>query len=1031
MIRPGSSFACRWSRALAWWLAVLLAGHGGMAAGQVRDRSLAQMHHTAWSVRDGAPAQIDALAQTADGDLWLATATGLFHFDGVRFERVEAVGGERLLSANVASLLALPGGGLWVGYRFGGASLLQAGRVSHFTTAQGLPTGTVTGFAVDADHSVWATTSHGLARLQGERWQPVGAEQGYTGAAGHTLMVDRGGSLWVVAEQGIYRLPRGSQRFEKAGPAVGYAWLKQAHDGSIWVSDGVHGVRPLADVRGGPAKPAARPELRQSGPFLFDRSGALWVSVPGGLGRLPQFDTPAGTPRGVAMDRSDKALTGDVVLVLLEDREGNIWMSTSGGLDRYRRNKLTRMPLPPNSLWFALAAGDDGGVWVGSANRPLMKLSSRVEQRPDVNGRMTSALRDEQGVVWFAGESGLWRGKGARFEAVALPEGLGDNPVQAMAGDRGGTLWLSVARKGMFRRVDERWQPVPDAAGLPGQYPLTMALDGRGRLWSGYANNRVLLRDGARERLFTAAQGLGVGSVLALHARGARVWVGGEFGLARLEGSGDAQAFRPVLGVGGEVFSGLSGIVETAQGDLWMNGGEGISHIAAAELQRALADPAYRVHFERFDFRDGLDGAAVQLRPVPSAVQASDGKLWFATNNSVVWIDPNDVPRNPAPPTVQVRALRADERAYDISPSAAAPQLPVGTTSLEIAYTALSLSIPERVRFRYQLQGVDKGWQEAGTRREAFYTNLRPGAYEFRVLAANEDGVWSPAGATLHFGIEPAFYQTTWFALMCVPAAAGLLWGVYWLRWRVMAARISDRLQARLIERERIARELHDTLLQSVQGLILRFHSGLATLPPEGTARLALETALDRAEQVLVEGRDRVTDLRARASTVGSLSLALVDAGEQGAAAHPPTRFQFSEQGAVRALDHVVHDEVLQIGREALANAFAHAEAGQVTLTLGWGERALALRIEDDGRGVDDAVLAAGGRVGHWGLQGMRERAEALQARLAISRPAQGGTALALVVPAKRAYRAAEPPPRRATARALWARILSRWTPNR
>lgn len=1029
---------------IALWLASVAMAAAAPVASAERLTGLTQLHHTAWSVRDGAPAQIDALAQTADGALWLATATGLVQFDGVRFERVDQVGGQPLLSSNVASLFAPPQGGLWVGFRFGGAALLQDGQLRQFTPADGLPVGTVTSFAIDAQGSVWATTSRGLAQLRGGRWQAAGEAEGYAGGAGHALLRDRRGVLWLVAEAGIYRRPPAGGRFQRVAPGVGYAWLRESRDGSLWISDGAAGLRPLLDEQGRPVPRARRQDLTQSGAFLFDRSGALWVSVPGGLGRVAGFDGPGPQARDLPMERTGSALSGDVALVLLEDREGNIWSSTSGGLDRFRRNKLTRVPLPPNSLWFALAAADGQGVWAGSANRPLMALDDQVTEFPGIQGRMTAALRDGQGDVWLAGEGGLWRGRDGRFDKVPLPAELAESPVQSLMRDRQGVLWASVARKGLFRLQGPQWTRVEPPLALAGQYPLTLALDSEGRLWQGYTDNQVVVvtppaagaasapstpsapsapaasaasAASAGGRLLGARQGLRVGSVLALQAAGPRVWVGGEFGLAAWQG----ERFQPVVGRGGEVFGGLSGILETPTGELWLNGGQGISRIPAAEVARALAEPGYPVQFERFDFRDGLDGGAVQLRPVPSAVQAADGKLWFATNNSVVWVDPQAVPRNAAPPEVRIRTLKADGRSHDAA--GVEPVLPVGTTALELAYTAFSLAIPERVRFRYRLEGVDKGWQDAGNRREAFYTNLQPGRYEFRVLASNEDGVWSPQGAVMRWRIEPAFYQTTWFAVLCIPLAGALLGGLAWLRWRAMAARIRERLQARMIERERIARELHDTLLQSVQGLILRFQSAVVRLPEGEPARQALEKALDSAETVLVEGRDRVADLRARHGDARSLAQGLADAASLAAAARPELQVAVHQHGEPRPLDLLVQDEVLQIAREALANACTHAEAREVVAELQWQHRALVLCISDDGIGIPEPVLSAGGRPGHWGLQGMRERAEGLQARLRLIRRPEGGTRLELKVPAARAYRRAQPDVRRG-----WGRILRPWS---
>ncbi|HSI58757.1 MAG TPA: ATP-binding protein, partial [Ideonella sp.] len=295
-------------------------------------------------------------------------------------------------------------------------------------------------------------------------------------------------------------------------------------------------------------------------------------------------------------------------------------------------------------------------------------------------------------------------------------------------------------------------------------------------------------------------------------------------------------------------------------------------------------------------------------------------------------------------------------------------------------------------------------------RREAFYTNLSPGSYRFSVRAANDDGVWNDAGASLSFTVLPAFWQTWWFRLLCVPLVAGLLWVLYQLRLRVVAERLSDRLQARMIERERIARELHDTLLQSVQGLILRFQSGTARLAPDDPVRMALGKALDRAEQVLEEGRDRVNDLRLQppgerdlAQGLERLAVELTEQVAERVDAEPP-EFSLHQQGEPRPLRPGVHEELYRLGREALVNAYTHARAHHIALRLQWGDDALGLSVADDGCGIAPAILAAGGRAGHWGLAGMQERAADLKATLELHSEAASGTTVSLRLPAQLAY---------------------------
>jgi signal transduction histidine kinase len=327
----------------------------------------------------------------------------------------------------------------------------------------------------------------------------------------------------------------------------------------------------------------------------------------------------------------------------------------------------------------------------------------------------------------------------------------------------------------------------------------------------------------------------------------------------------------------------------------------------------------------------------------------------------------------------------------------------VYTNSLQIEYSAGSLTIPERVRFRHKLDGLDSDWQDAGTRREALYTNLGPGRYTFRVAAANNDGVWNEAGASIAFTIPPAFYQTRWFYALCALGCLGLLAALYRARVRQIASQVRGRLEERLAERERIARELHDTLLQGMQGLIWRFQAAADRIPSGEPARQLLEQSLDRADKLLGESRDKVKDLRPAAGDAAELADALAAEGEQFAQLHP-AEFRVSAHGTRRSLHPIVREEGFLIGREALGNAFAHARAARIEAEVTYDDTALHIRVRDNGQGIDTAVLNAGGRAGHFGLIGMRERAKKLGAQLEVWSKPGNGTEVDLRVPAKVAY---------------------------
>jgi hypothetical protein len=323
---------------------------------------------------------------------------------------------------------------------------------------------------------------------------------------------------------------------------------------------------------------------------------------------------------------------------------------------------------------------------------------------------------------------------------------------------------------------------------------------------------------------FSAADGLHVGNVLAIGGRGDHIWAAGQFGLALFDGS----KFHTIAGEGDADFRGISGVVEDANGDFWLNMATGVGHIPASGIAERLRDPRHKLSYDLLDFRDGVRGTATQIRPLPSMVQAGDGRIWISGSNGVYWIDPARIYKNPTPPPVTIEAIYEGDRRFSAFEASRLSKLP---ESVRIEYTALSLSIPERVRFRYQLEGYDKGWQDVGTRRAAYYPKLPPGHFRFHVIACNNDGVWNQAGAMAEIVVPPAFYQTGWFEALCAFAGLTLLWALYRYRLHQIARAFNMRLDERVNERTRLARDLHDTLLQGFQGLMLRLQAIDESLP--------------------------------------------------------------------------------------------------------------------------------------------------------------------------------------------------------
>jgi signal transduction histidine kinase len=473
---------------------------------------------------------------------------------------------------------------------------------------------------------------------------------------------------------------------------------------------------------------------------------------------------------------------------------------------------------------------------------------------------------------------------------------------------------------------------------------------------------------------------------------GGALLAAGDKGLAMLSGG----RFVPVRLADPQALAGITGMLLRADGDLWLNGSRGLVRIPAAQWRAFLKAPAATiVAYDLFDAVDGYPGIAQFRSGQSSLVETPDGRLWLHGTDGAAWIDPARVPRNRLAPPVHILSLAADGRAID----ATGPlTLPAGTRDLQIAYTAPSFTMPERVRFRYRLEGVDDDWRDAGTRRTAYYTRLGPGRYRFLVSAANEDGVWNPTGAALDVEIAPTFVQSAPFKALCFAALVLAAWLLYRLRLRRATLQLRRLLQERAGERERIARTLHDTLMQSVQALLMLFEHARGRLPDDCPDLPLIDRTLDQARSALREGRDELTALRGAAAPAQDLVGALVPLGhilgEQFG-----VRFAVEVDGQHRTLCRDAAQEACFIAREALQNAFRHARAAKVTLEVAFGEEAFELRVRDDGRGITQAP-----RPGHWGLAGMRERAAAIGGHLEIGQAPGGGTLVALAVPAHQAY---------------------------
>jgi signal transduction histidine kinase/ligand-binding sensor domain-containing protein len=971
------------------------------------DAPLQLLNHREYTLLDGAPSSVATLAQTSDGTLWLGGSTGLSRFDGVRFVGYPAPSEDPLLSNDISALAATRDGGLWIGYVRGGATFLKDGRAVNYLQPEGFPLGTTLNFAWDSQGFIWAATATALARLNGERWEAYNSAIFRASVRG--FLIDREGTQWVANSTSLLARPGGETQFREIVRRpfdLGYrTTLAEAPNGEIWATAerGLIRIEHPRELQGGNVVTPRGSVGRTMTQIAFDRQGNLWASD-GALLRVPFRELARADPGDVERFAPSERVSHNEVSSILQDREGNVWVSTANGLDRFSPGNVVRYPV--NCPLGVFAPGTAGALWIAClrAHETTESHDGAMLSRHDTPV-FTASYRDAGGTVWFAGPNVLAHIEDGRFIVEPLPPQVGDAGVQALVRDADGGVWVSTVPS-VVRLHKGVWSEYGGLDALPRRVALATTVASDGTLWFGYRDGRLARIKDKTVRLFDAHDGLDVGGVLSIRAQGDEVLVGGEHGLAWFDGA----RFVLIKSSLDTSLRGISGIVRAQNGDLWLNGIAGISRIERHSVEDAIRDPMHRAQLETFDYLDGVPGAAPQSRPNPSAIEGTDGRIWFATTAGIVSIDARiRVARNTLPPPVTIWALTAGEHRYRNAGDNI--MLPVHTDRLQIEYSAGSLTVPERVRFRYRLEGLDREWQDGGTRREASYTNLGPGNFRFRVIASNNDGVWNETGSSVAFTIAPAYYQTRWFYALCGLAILLALFALYRLRLRQVSAQIRGRLEARLAERERIARELHDTLLQGIQGLILRFQAATDRIPSNEPARELMEKSLDRADKLLAESRDKVKDLRPSPSDVKTLEQALAIEGAHFAE-FQPAEFRISVQGAIQDLHPLVHEEGFLIGREALSNAFQHSRAVNIEVEVTYGDDALQVRIRDDGEGIASDMLVAGGRPGHFGLIGMRERANKLGAHLEVWSKPGAGTEVNLRVPAEVAYKRSQTAPR-------------------
>ena len=999
---------------------VLLACPTAFALNPSLDAS--QFAHTSWKIREGfSRGQINAIAQTPDGYLWLGTEFGLLRFDGIKNVPWQPPGDQHLPSNWIFSLLATRDGTLWIGTSKGLVSW-KNGKLTSYKELAGLY---IFKLLEDRDGTVWAsgtTTPHGrLCAIQNASIRCYG-EDGSLGRGAFNLYEDSKGNLWAGVKDGFWQWKPGPPKFYSLpGEADGIQGLGEDQDGTLLVGwrGGIHRF-----VSG---KIETFPLSKTVGQFkttriLRDRDGGLWIGTQHqGLVHIHQGKTDVFSPAD--------GLSGDDIYTLLEDREGNIWIATPNGLDRFRDFAAATLTVNQglsSATVGSVLATSDGSVWLSTSsglNRwnngqftvyrersgPTMTAVREIVGSGLPDKGVESLFQDGRGRIWIATSGGFGFLENERFIRVS---GIPGGNILSIGEDTAGNLWIANEEFGLFRLSGGREvQQFPWTTLGHRDHVSTLAADPtQGGLWLGFQLGGIAyFADGQVRAAYTTADGLGQGRVNHLRVdRNATVWAATEGGLSRLKDS----RITTLTSKNGLPCDRIHWTMEDDVHSFWLYTACGLVSIPRAELDAWAAaldqdkDAKQTIQATVFDNSDGVRSLATGGHYSPQVAKTLDGRLWFLPWDGVSVIDPRHLRVNNLPPPVRIEQITADRKLYDVTAeNNGSLRLPALSRDLEIDYTALSLVAPEKTLFRYKLEGYDRDWQDVGTRRQAFYTNLPPRNYRFRVIACNNSGVWNEAGAFLDFTIAPAYYQTVWFRVLLVLAALLVLFALYRMRVRQVAQHVRAGMEGRLDERERIARDLHDTLLQSVQGLILKVHAAAKQITVDAAARDALEKTLDHADQVLAEGRDRVRNLRATSVSIDDLPTAFKGVAEETPQGRQVT-FKTVEQGSVRQLHPLVQEEAYCIGREAVINALTHSGGRNVEVEIIYESRQFRLRVRDDGRGIDPKILKEGGRPDHWGMQGMRERANKIGAELKLWSGHETGTEVELTVPGTTAYQA-------------------------
>jgi ligand-binding sensor domain-containing protein/signal transduction histidine kinase len=976
-------------KGLSLVFSLLLCG-SGTAFALDWNSDLSRHGHDVWLTENGLPQNtVHAIAQTSDGYVWIGTEAGLARFDGVRFTIFDKQNTPQIKSNYVRALLADSQGALWIGTAEGLVRRLN-GSFTLFTTNEGLPSNTIQAILEDRKGNLWVATATGLGLFKSGGLTTFTTRERLIGGSIQALFEDTEGALWIATPYGVGKVKDGTFTNYTVRDGLGsnsVRAIQQDREGRLWFGS-LGGLTSFS--RGRFTTYTTRDGLPNDRiiSLYTDRDGQLLIGTAGGLCRFN-----AGRFANV---NAGETLATSTILSMLEDLEGNLWVGTeSAGLNLLKDTKFTTYTAKTglsNDVIKSLYEDQDGNTWIGTDGGGLNMLKDgKVSVYTTGDGLSSNVVLalfgDRDGNLWAGTPEGLNRYARGKFKTFTAADGLTNNDVRSITADHNGNLWIGT-RGGLTRMTAGVFKTFTEVDGLPNDLIATLYVDTKGVLWIGtlgglsrFVNDEFIT--------LTTRDGLTNDAVISLYEDSEdALWIGTNGGgLNRLK-DGKITAYTMLNGLLDDT---VYRILEDGRNNLWLSCRKGIFHIDEKALDDFANGRISSIAPVAYGTADGMITRECSGGGDPAGWKGADGKLWFPTIKGVAMIDPERIKINTQPPPVVIEEIRIDDK--PVAPSDHI-ELPSGTTRLDFQYTAPSFVAPEKVRFKYRLEGFDKDWIDSGARRIAYYTNLRPGNYNFRVIASNNDGVWNETGAAFSVYLKPYFYQTYWFYAVCVLGMAILASLLYRLRVRGM----QKQFRAVLAERTRIAREIHDNLAQEMSGISVQLEVVARTMPAGAEAATThLDNARRQVRHGIAEARRYVWDLRSPALENNDLRSALSETARR-LTSETTIQARVEVNGTFRPLPSVVEDNLLRIGQEAINNAVKHAGAQQIFVNLIFAARRVQLSVRDDGSGFDKQ-WAANGKTGHFGLIGMRERAEQLGGTFSVHSTAGGGTEVVADVP--------------------------------